>query len=38
MDFLDILLLAKDDAGSGLTDIEMRNEVDTFLFEGLTKF
>lgn len=34
MDFLDILLLAKDDAGSGLTDIEMRNEVDTFLFEG----
>ena len=35
-DFLDILLLAKDDDDKGLTDIEIRDEVDTFLFEGIT--
>ena len=33
-DFLDILLLAKDEDGSGLSDSEIRDEVDTFLFEG----
>ncbi|KAH3883802.1 hypothetical protein DPMN_007770 [Dreissena polymorpha] len=33
-DFLGILLTAKDDTGTGLTSMEIRNEVDTFLFEG----
>ncbi|KAH9496506.1 hypothetical protein Btru_043205 [Bulinus truncatus] len=33
-DFLDILLTARDDDGQGLTSLEIRNEVDTFLFEG----
>ena len=34
LDFLDILLTAKDDSGAGLTPLEIHNEVDTFLFEG----
>ncbi|KAH3871925.1 cytochrome P450 4F1-like isoform X2 [Dreissena polymorpha] len=34
LDFLDILLTAKDDNGLGLSDLDIRNEVDTFLFEG----
>ena len=34
LDFLDILLSARDDDNQGLTDTEIRNEADTFLFEG----
>ena len=34
LDFLDILLTAKDADDKGLTDKEIRDEVDTFLFEG----
>ncbi len=37
LDFLDILLTAKDDDNKGLTDQEIRDEVDTFLFEGETQ-
>ena len=35
LDFLDILLSAQDSDGKGLSDMEIRQEVDTFLFEGL---
>ncbi|XP_071082025.1 ultra-long-chain fatty acid omega-hydroxylase-like [Haliotis cracherodii] len=34
LDFLDVLLSARDADGKGLTPLEIRNEVDTFLFEG----
>lgn len=33
-DFLDTLLTARDEDGNGLNPLEIRNEVDTFLFEG----
>ena len=38
LDFLDILLTARDENGNGLTPLEIRNEVDTFLFEGMLIF
>ena len=33
-DFLDILLTAVDGEGKGLADLEVRDEADTFMFEG----
>lgn len=34
LDFLDILLASEDDQGVGLSTLEIRDEVDTFMFEG----
>lgn len=37
LDFLDILLTAKDSDGTGLSHQDIQAEVDTFLFEGTSK-
>ena len=34
LDFLDTLIIAEDSSGKGLTDREIRDEADTFMFEG----
>ncbi|XP_043834113.1 cytochrome P450 4F2-like [Dromiciops gliroides] len=34
MDFIDVLLLAKDEDGKSLSDKDIRAEADTFMFEG----
>ncbi|XP_040096946.1 cytochrome P450 4F3-like isoform X2 [Oryx dammah] len=34
LDFIDVLLLAKDEDGKGLSDEDIRAEADTFMFEG----
>ncbi|XP_031416430.1 cytochrome P450 4F3 isoform X2 [Clupea harengus] len=33
-DFIDVLLLSKDEDGNGLTDEEIKAQADTFMFEG----
>ena len=38
LDFLDTLLSARDENNNGLSDLEIRQEVDTFLFEGEPKY
>ena len=35
LDFVDILLTAKDEMGQGLSAAAIRSEVDTFLFAGM---
>lgn len=38
LDFLDILLTARDEHGHGLSPQEIQDEVDTFTFEGISTF
>ncbi|XP_043767071.1 prostaglandin E2 omega-hydroxylase CYP4F21 isoform X3 [Cervus elaphus] len=35
LDFIDVLLLTKDEDGKGLSDEDIRAEADTFMFEGV---
>lgn len=37
MDFLDILLIVKDEDGKGMLKEDIWNEVDIFMFEGIVK-
>lgn len=35
LDFFDILIIVKDENGEGLSDLDIRVEVDIFFFEGM---
>lgn len=35
LNFFDILIIVRDENGEGLSDLDIRVEVDIFLFEGM---